>query len=167
MRRTLVRGTVVVILLTVVVSGPLVPWVDFTTPRGGSVSPFCEASGNATVDVVSPPSETIELSKQRFGAGLYELSQADATVEVSSVRGCPILVYELTVHEMDMLNRRLFWLNNRSADLVTLDPVSVHFSPERVSSGPLNGTITIRLRGEQNRTILRRNVSITAAEDQA
>lgn len=151
-----------IIVLTMIISGPLVPAVDFTEKPEEESSPFCEASGDATVHVVDPPNDELKLTRLRFGADLYQLPGAETTVQVSEVDGCPVLAYEFVVEELDHSSRRLFWVNQRQSDEMILDAVKVSVSPEAVSEAPLEATVTISLLADTERTILQKNVTLRA-----
>ncbi len=89
-----VTGTVAVILILTVATGPLglydVPETQATDALG---------EGNATITVVSTP-ETIPLEYGRYGNDEYHLRVPAAVVDVENLSGNPILNYNLDIEAM-------------------------------------------------------------------
>jgi hypothetical protein len=167
---------VVVVVGTVLVSGPLTG-VDLTTGSAVSESPYCTASGNATVGVVDVPLESFRFEPKDYDAGPYYLASDPVIVSVSDVHGCPILVYRLRVPELGYHGNKLQFLGARKTTdestvsatrNVSLSPVASNVRRDRIEgldNETIRGVIRIELRGDYNRTVYRRNLSIPVKDD--
>lgn len=149
-----------VVIIIAVMSGPGVAGIDFATKPPSDESSFCEASGNATITVDSVPEDSFALRQRWFGAGAFYLSAGETEVSVESPTGCPIVVYRLTIDELNYFGQRLYFINQPSDKNLGLRVVEGTFTPSEMKATSYAGTITIRLRGNETRTIYRTNVTI-------
>jgi hypothetical protein len=155
---------VTVIGFVVLLSGPLVPQVDLTTTPTEKPSPYCEAHGNASVTVEDVPREQFSVKQRRFGAGSYYISAPDTTVSVENVQGCPVIVYRLTINDLNYFGQRLYFVTEERNRTVSLSVVKGTFTPSDIGAGPYDGTVTILVRGDQKRPVYRTNVTVRVDE---
>lgn len=144
-----------------VVSGPLVPGVDFTRSGGGDHL-VCEG-GTATVDVTEPPGG-FTLEAERFGAGTYTFSGEDATADVGAVEGCPRLVYRLQVPALGVDARQVTFLSEDDRGPVVLSPPRPSVAPDEVDRDAYDGTVSVELQGDSRRVLFRTNVTVEVVE---
>lgn len=152
------RVTVFVILLTVVISGPLFPFVDFTHTTAAS-----QAAGpdTATVELIELPEDEFRIAPGRFGAGTY-LYSSPATVRIDNVSGSPMLVYELTVPELGRTVVTVVFLSDRyDGQRLTLELGRSSIDSALLQKSEYDGVVRLRLRtGSRTRTIHSQNVTI-------
>lgn len=151
---------VTVVIVVMLASGPFVPAIDFSQEVEPGPSPYCDASGNATISVKSIPEESFALTQRRFGAGTYHLSADEARVSVEEFHGCPIVVYRLTIDDLNYFGQRLYWIDASTDAELGLRVVQGTFLPSEMRADSYAGEITIRVRGDRNRTIYQTNVTI-------
>lgn len=143
-----------------ILSGPLVPGIDMTQEPTRTPSSFCSASGNASVHVTDTPEDSFELKQRRFGAGVYYLSGDLTTAEVDEVRGCPVVVYRFTIPELNFLGNRLYFVTDTSNRSISMKVVEGRFAPETISRDSYRGRIQVLLRGDQERLVFAKNVTV-------
>jgi len=153
-----------IIVVTVVVSGPLVPQVDLTTEREVGTPGYCEAEGNASITVKDVPTGQFRIEQRRFGAGAYYIAAPDARVAVEGVQGCPIIAYRLAIDDLGYLGQRLYFLTEERTGTISLSAVEGTFTPSDVGSGPYDGNLSIRVRGDRTRTVYETTVTIRVEE---
>lgn len=141
-------------------SGPLVPQIDLVTSDEAPDSRFCEADGNASITVRDVPLESFTLEERRFGVDTYYLAGSDSTVYVDDVTGCPVLVYRLTIADLNYFGQQLYFLPDSEGQEVSMTVVEGTFNPEEIQQRSYDATLTILLRGDQRRTIYQENVTI-------
>lgn len=141
-------------------SGPLFPYVDLgvsdETPNPG----FCKADGDASITVRDVPLESFRLEQRRFGVEKYYVTGADSTAYVEDVTGCPVLVYRLTIADLNYFSQRLYYLPDSEGQEVSMSPVEGTFDPGEIDQRSYDATLTILLRGDERRTIYRENLTI-------
>jgi hypothetical protein len=121
--------TVGVILLTVLVSGPLVGAVDLTQ---SSTVDGVPGDGTVTVESVSIPGAETRMYSGRFGAETIYLDLPDARLDVDGVRGRPIVTYTASVPNLSTTSGRTYFLQEDS-DEVVLQIERPGFGPEQVT----------------------------------
>lgn len=91
--RRVVLAVAAVVVVVTVATGPFGP-LTVSNAFSGAQAP---GTGNATVTVVTPPGQpTLEPGRQE-GSDVYYLRVPDAGVEVSDLRGNPILTYSIEI----------------------------------------------------------------------
>lgn len=155
--RTLVYAAVGCILAVTLVSGPLVPAVDFTraAPEQGTIG-----EGNATVEVVSAP-DRARLARGSYGSGSYYLRVPDATVRLTDVTGQPMLVYKLRLPSEGYTRATTHFVSAAQAGPYALSLDRDSWMPEDVERDRYEGELLIHLRnGDGDRTVYRGNVTV-------
>lgn len=95
--RAAVAVTVGVILVTTLLSGPLVGAVDLTLESATEERPIPGTIDRATVEVIEPPDGPVVLDQGEFGNEVYQLLVPPLTVRVSDVRGRPTVAYKVRI----------------------------------------------------------------------
>lgn len=155
--RTFVHAVVGCILAVTLVSGPLVPAMDFTqaAPERGAIG-----EGNATVEVLSAP-DRAELARGSYGSGSYYLTVPDATVRLAGVTGKPMLVYELRLPERGYSRGTTHFLSAAQTGTYAVSLERDSWLPEEVEQDSYEGELVILLRnGNGDRTVYRGNVTV-------
>lgn len=149
--------SVLIILSTVLVSGPLVSSIDFT--RTGPLVGDEESS--ASISIISSSSESYRIS-QDASDGTYYLYSSPLTVRASAVRGAPVLVYELQVPGLGHSTAALVFLNDRNAaEEITVNIEPSRVEAEKVSSSTYAASVEVRIRsGNVTREVYRENVTV-------
>lgn len=153
----LVTGMIVVV---VVLSGPLVPTVDFTSPTGSK--PSLDERSSATISVIEPPSDGFRIAPGRFGTGPY-LYASPVVIHVERVSGVPIIAYELSVPGLNYVTASLtFPSDEHEGENLTLTLERSTIRPGRVTEPayPAHLSITVRT-GNETRTVFGRNTTVT------
>lgn len=156
------RATVLIVLATVILSGPLVPYVDFTPAAASTPT---HGPDSASISVVSTPADDFRIAPARFGAGVY-LYSAPMTVHVERVAGSPTLIYELRIDELGFNVASLAFLSESTAgtdQVLQIERSTIE--PERITQSSYAGEIELRLRaGNETRVIHQQNVTVTVED---
>jgi hypothetical protein len=163
LERGAVFGTIGVIVLFAIVSGPLVPGVEFAgEPQSEDVNP---GVGSLNVSVVHVPDDGYYLQKGEFGTGVYYLNVSDAVVDVESVEGEPILTYKIKIEELKYSRQTVHFLDDSSDGRMNLSIESDDIDKSVIDQESYEATIIIihRFRGG-TRTIFSKNVTVKVRE---
>ncbi len=154
--RGVVFGTVGVILVTALVSGPLVPGVALTSEPAQQAY----GQGTATVaDITLPESATFE--RASFGAENYHLTVPATTVRFSTLEGSPTLSYRLTIAGLDYTRTTTHFLGPSTGDRYRLTMRSDTFSLNAISQSSYEGRLSVVKRDSSGETVVAsRNVTI-------
>lgn len=158
--RATVWGVVALVVVTTLVSGPLVGAVDLTTePDDGQFG-----TGSVTVDSVSLP-DRATLTAGRFGAGEYTLRVPDATAELSAIEGRPILVYRLSIVERGYTRSTTHFLSERNGGTFSLSLADDSFDPGTVEETDYDGQLQVVVRsGNESRVVANRSIPVEVSE---
>lgn len=121
--------TVGVILLTILVSGPLVGAVDLTRSSSADGAP---GDGTVTVENVAVAEAETRMYSGRFGAETIYLNVPDARVDVDGVQGRPIVTYTASVPNLSTTSGQTYFLQE-SSDEITLQIDRPAFDPDQVT----------------------------------
>jgi len=141
-------------------SGPLVGQVNFTEPLSTPTSEYCEPSGNATLNVDGLDTASLAFEQRRFGDDTYAISGGRADVSVTSVWGCPVLVYRMEIPELDFFSQRLAFLSEATGKNVSVRPITGNIAPSSIDDRQYNVELTLLLRGDQQRIVHTENATI-------
>lgn len=139
--RATIWGVVGLVVVTTLVSGPLVGAVDLTTEPDRPAL----GSGSVTVASASLP-ERATLTAGRFGADEYTLAVPDATVEITAVDGRPILVYRLSIRERGYTRSTTHFLSDRNTGPYALSLADDSFPPSTVQNDSYAGHLQVIVR---------------------
>lgn len=157
--RGVVWGVVGLIVVTTLVSGPLVGAVDFTTEPDHTGL----GTGTATIDAVTLP-DRATLTAGRFGAGEYTLRVPDATLELSAVEGRPILVYKLSIDSLGYTRSTTHFVSDRNVGRFPLSMTEDSFDPEAFD-GEYEGRLEVILRANnESREIASKSIPVEVVE---
>ena len=157
--RGVVASVVGVILLTALLSGPLVPGVDLTNEP-----PEISEQGTATVTTVALP-ERATIERASFGAKNYHLTLPPATVEVSAIEGSATLSYRLEIPALNYTRTTTHFLSERIGARYELTMQSDTLSLERVTADRYDGTVSVVKRDASGESMLdRRQIAIEVRE---
>lgn len=153
--------TVAVVLLTALLSGPLVGAVDLTKEPPVDTD-FNPGQGSANVTVLSVP-ETGTLKQFEFGAGAYYLRMDAMEVNVTAVEGQPLLVYKLRSSDLTFVSSTNTFLNESSTGPMTVPFREDTIQRERVNASRDSYTMELVvgvLANDTERVIQRSNVTV-------
>jgi hypothetical protein len=157
--RTLVAGTVTVIIGVALLSGPLVGAVDLTQARSDDTGELGQGSAEATV--VSLPDDP-RLVKGQYGSETYYLQVAPATVDVSNVEGRPMLVYKLRIPELGYVRGTTTFLDGETTGPQQFSIAEDAVPPEQITSDEYDGELVVIVRsGNEGRVIERKPITVT------
>lgn len=163
--RASVSATIVLILATALISGPMVGQVDFTPTADsgtGGTTDFNPGQGSVDVTVISAP-ETAMLKSSRFGAGTYTLQMGSMRVSLSNVTGQPILVYKIEISKLELMSGTSTFLNESSAGQMTVPFRGSTIEGSQVDStrDAYNGRLIVGvLVNGSERTVYQQNVTV-------
>jgi|GEM_PF-701153 len=158
--RATVWGVVGIVVVTTLVSGPLVGAVDLTTEPGHEGL----GTGTVTVDSASLP-ERGTLTAGRFGAGEYTLRVPDTTLELSAVEGRPILVYRLSIPERGYTRSSTYFLSASDAGPFSVSLADDSFDPDTVESDAYDGRLQVVVRAnDSSRVVAERSITVEVVE---
>ncbi|KTG09036.1 hypothetical protein AUR64_14635 [Haloprofundus marisrubri] len=158
--------SVLAVVVLSVASGPLVAGVDFTAEDTESQSAPERAlgSGNATVTDVSLDLDGIRLERGDYGSQTYYLQVPDATVDLQSVTGQPILAYKIRIPALGIERSSSAFLDESYTEdgpttlALSLDDGPVE--PGRVTQSSYEAEVSVLLRSQSGTRVLRQ-VSVT------
>lgn len=156
--RLAVAATVVIIVGAAVVSGPLVDGIDLTPPASGSQA----APGTGELDVrsLSAP-DSAALVKGEYGSGTYYLRVADATIDVVSVTGQPLLVYKLAIPELGYVRGTTHFMNADTTGPQRIELQQGTVDPDKVRRDRYPGKLRLIVRDDRGeRTLHAANVTV-------
>lgn len=147
------------IVVTAILMGPLVPGVELPAEEESTSI----GTGNATVTVSFIP-ETVTIEGGSHGANVYYLEVPAATVEVSDLRGNPVLDYSLSIDELGYSRGSIYVLEElgEGVQRITLEQDSLE--PEDIEQGEYDGEITLTLRGETEQVLVQQNITVEVEE---
>ena len=149
--------SVTVVLVTLVVTGPLVG-VDAGTPEASL------GDGTATVEDVRLASP-LTMTPGRFGTGVVYLRIPNAAVELSSVQGRSRLVYRVAVPALDF-NRVGTRTISSGATRTTVGMSDRAFVPETLANDSYRANVSVRLQSfAVDRTVFERNATVEVPDD--
>ena len=151
--RGVVSVTALVIIALAVATGPL-----------GLVDPSTEEmatpeTGNATIAVGDIP-ETATLDAGQHGTDLFVLRIPDTTIEVSRLRGNPILDYSLKIQGIGFKGTSVYFLDGQGEGPLTLSFDRETLDPGRIDQDSYEATLSLTLRGERERVVFEHPVTI-------
>ena len=156
--KPVVVGTVVLVFLTTVVSGPLVPLVDITADRSFSGDGLGE--GRASVGDVTLPG-SVAFERGDFGSGSYYLRVDPATIELDDVVGRPIVSYEVSIPALGYSRSAVTVLSSADEGTYELSIDEAAFGPEEITNESYAGELVVDARyGEAEYVLARKNVTI-------
>ena len=160
--RGLVVGVVAVVVVTAVVSGPLVSAVDLTGT--GSFDTATAGTGSVDVGEVTLP-ESGEISAGRFGTNATYLRVPAASVEIQRVIGQPILTYRLSVPELGYTRESVSFVTERNEGQFSLTLGEASLDSADVSRESYTGDLSINVRSDTgSRTVANGTVTIEVVE---
>jgi hypothetical protein len=144
-----VYGTVAVILVATLISGPLVVAVDFTPERSGLGG---IGQGTLTVENVTLPSEaTLD---RGFQSENYYLKAPDARLVGAAVTGRPIVEYKLEIPALNFTRATTSFLDAGANGTVELSLTQISFGPDDVSQSRYDGTVRLVARYDGTEQVL-------------
>lgn len=159
--RATVCTTVILILLTTLISGPLVGTVDFTTEHERTFAP---GTGQADITVMAVP-ERARLEQGRYGSGAYYLRIPDATVQIDAIEGQPMLVYKIRLPELGITHATTHFLDETIDGEMALSIRETTFDPDEINQEIYPGELIILVRTDNSDVVLYRgNVTVDVIE---
>jgi hypothetical protein len=157
--RATVWGVVSLVVVTTLVSGPLVGAVDLTTEPEMDFG-----TGSMTVDSVTLP-DRATLSVGRFGAGEYTLRVPDASVEISAVDGRPLLVYRLSIRERGYTRSTVHFVSQKNVGPYSLSLSDDRFDRAEITNDSYQGRLEVIARAnERSRVITAQQITVEVVE---
>jgi hypothetical protein len=146
--RTVVLAAVSLILLVTAATGtPL-----WTVPEmGANQAPL--GQGTASVSVVSMP-DTATLDPGRQGGDVYYLRVPDATVEISQLRGNPILTYSIDIDGLGYSTSSVNALATTGEGQASLSISDVALEGDRLTQDRYEGELRLVLRGDGDEQVV-------------
>lgn len=144
------------LLAVVVLSGPLVGAVDLT--REPEMNGLGE--GSVTVSSVSITG-SVSLTQGKYGAGTYYLDTPPARLNVTAIRGRPILVYSIHIFELNYKRSTTHFLSDGDTGTQVLTITRDSMESETVQNDSYDGQLRILARTNgTDRLVHRQNVTI-------
>jgi len=149
-------GVISVVLVTLIVTSPVVGILDVTERN-----PTTVGDGTATASVEQFDTDALTIDRGRFGTRVMYLRIPEATVAVTDVRGRPRIVYRIRVPELGVDTTSTELLTGAGATNVRLGPRDRGLDPAVVSDENYHGIVTVRVQSfEQDRTVYETNETI-------
>jgi len=157
------RGIVLTALLitgaVMVVSGPLVPQVDFTSR---DVAP-ADGQPRINATIQQPPVGSFTFTRGGYGTDVYYLEAPTAEIRIDSISGSPLVLYEIDLYTLNRSLSTVTFLDARTAD----GTISLAFDAPAIESDQLQSdsypaTVRILTRAD-NRTTVLYNTSVTVS----
>lgn len=159
--RAAVYGAAALVVLAALLSGPLGVG-GLSAPEGPP-----EDAGNGTValSVEHVPSDGVQFAERDSDVERYELSVPNARVDIESVTGAPILLYELQIPEMGYGRAGVYFLEAEDTGRKTLVMPEDSLPPELVEESAYDGFLLVKVRTSNgDRVLSRQNVTVEVVE---
>lgn len=131
--RAAVAVTVGVILVTTVISGPLVGAVDLTPETSDSARPASGEPARATVHILEEPAGPVVLDQGEFGNDVYVLRVPPIRVRVTDVRGAPTVTYKVRIFGLGYTRVSSYVLEPGAAERRALEVTKTSFPPSQIT----------------------------------
>lgn len=155
--RALVYGTVALLVVVTLASGPLFDAVDLVR----SEEQFAPGTGDATVTVVDVPDSAL-IVKGRYGEGNYFLRSRAATVDIEAIERQPMLIYKVRVPDLGYVRSTVYFLDGERTgrQRITLEEGVV--DPESLDRDSYPGELLLLVRsGDGDRAVHRGNITVS------
>lgn len=159
--RAAVYGAAALVVLAALLSGPLGVG-GLSAPDG---PPVDAGNGTVALSVEHVPSEGIQFAERDSDVQRYELSVPNARVDIESVTGVPILLYELQVPEMGYGQTSVYFLESDDTGGKMLVMPEDSLPPELVTESSYDGFLLVKVRTSNGDQVLaRQNVTVEVIE---
>ena len=141
--RATVFGTVAVIGVVTILTGPLVSEFDVTDDRS-QPSIVGNQTDSISASTVSVPESGIRFERDRFGAGTYQLMVPDAELYIEEVTGTPRIIYRLNIPGLHYSRGTILFIDSsQEGSRLTLEFESKDFTPSEVTQERYAGRLAI------------------------
>lgn len=156
--RTIVLSVAgLIFLVTAVTATPLWDVPDYNTGQ----APL--GQGTATVSVVSAPERaTIEPGRQ--GGGVYYLRVPDAEVEVTQLRGNPLVTYSIKIDEMGKARSTAHALGSAGNGRTELSIEPMTVDADELDRQRYEGRLRLVVRGDEETVVYSEPITIEVEE---
>ena len=151
---------VAIILAGTLISGPLAPGVDFTQVRETEQGLDSLGSGTISIAGATLPDRAV-LQRGDYGAGTYRLLVPDATVDVASYSGRPIISYGIDIDEIGYSRNSIRILVNETDSTLSLPLEEDTLDKGQLGNDSYRAELTLLTRAGGNETIIaQRNITV-------
>lgn len=158
--RVIPVAALVVILAGTLVSGPLVPGVDFTRVRESEQGLDSLGEGSITISEATLPDSAV-LKQGNYGAGSYRLLVPDATVVVANYTGRPIISYGIDIDEIGYSRNSIRILVNETDSRLSLPIEEDTLDKGTLDEEEYDAQLTLLTRAGGNETVVAtRNITV-------
>ena len=158
--RAIPTAAFVVILAGTLVSGPLVPGVDFTQVRETDGGLDSLGDGSITITEATLPERAV-LRQGNYGAGSYRLLVPDATVVVANYTGRPIISYGVDIDEIGYSRNSIRILVNETDSQLSIPLEEDTLDKGQLSEDSYDAQLTLLTRANGNETVVAtRNITV-------
>lgn len=164
--QTFISITVGVIVVTTLISGPLVAGVDLTSDEGDGVLFQSGIGDRANVEVVAEPAGPVFLRNITSAGGGYRLVVPPVAVRVFNVRGSPRISYHVRILGLDYIHLTTYFLNASSeGERRVLRVTEVTLDRSKVSEREYRGDLTVSVHATNGTNVIyRNNVTVKVEE---
>ena len=157
--------TVSSILLVIILSGPLVGALDFTSEQPPQTSAAGASTDDSlTVSVLTIPS-TIPLEHTNYGSDSYALRVPAASVHVVDVHGNPPIIYRVSIPELGFAGGSLSYPRDYSGENMSIPWHRQIFGPDQITQREYTATLTLVTRtNSSERVLAERNATVVVTE---
>lgn len=160
--RALTVVAVVVVVGTLVATGPAVGLIELPTANDGTEL----GDGTATVGNVEYADGPPRIEPGRFGSGVQYLRTPSLRVDVTDVRGTPRLVYVLTVPALGFERVETRLLTTDESTTVVLSMADRSFDEAVTDERTYEGKVVVRVQSfSGDRVIVSRNVTVEVSNN--
>ncbi|GGN86720.1 hypothetical protein [Haloarcula pellucida] len=146
--RAVVLGVASVVVVTALVSGPLVPGVSLTQERD-----VAYGTGNVTVAEVQFP-DRVTIERASFGQDGYYLTVPPATVRFSTLSGSPTMVYRLAIDELGYTRSTVHFLSESVGERYEATIQSDSFDENELTNETYHGTVGVVVEDSRSRRVV-------------
>lgn len=143
-------GTIVVIVVFAVASGPL---LGLSLTAESSRSAFDPSSGSLQATIVSTP-DTATVERARFDADVAHLNAPPVQLDVSNVTGQPTISYKLRIDDLGYATSTVSFLDESVSGRYALEFREQTVDPERFESDEYDTTLIVVVRDDAGERVL-------------
>jgi hypothetical protein len=146
--RGVVLATVGFVVVVTIATGP-VGLLEISQERPMSSA----GEGNASVTVVSEPDQVV-LERGRQGGGVYYLRVSDVEVDVTQLRGNPILGYSLSIDALGYSRNSVHFLGNVGTGQTGISLSRDTFDESQIERDTYRAEVTLTLRTNGTKRVI-------------
>lgn len=151
--------------ITLLLSGPLIPQIDFTQPLADAENESYIGEGQLHISELVVSTNHAYLNKTNENASEYSLQVPNATVAITNVTGDPLLLYTLEIPQLDLTESAVYHPKQHGPGTMMLSLPNQSIPASAVTNKTYTGTLAVSMYANGTReSINETNLTVTVNE---